>query len=142
VKLPVQTERQVQRAILAMAGLAFPDVLIAHVPNGAHLSGDDRARCMQMGALKGDGLKIGFPDLIAIWNRGVAFLEVKRPGGKLSPQQLIMHVRLNELGYTPAVVTSQKEAFDFLGERGAPTNVKDWRAEPYPLSRANLGVGE
>ena len=23
-----------------------------------------------MGALKGDGLKIGFPDLIAIWNRG------------------------------------------------------------------------
>lgn len=110
-----------------MAGYCFPDVLLCHVPNGAHLSGDDRARGMQMGALKGDGLKIGFPDLIAIWNHGVAFLEVKRPGGKISPQQLIMHVRLNELGYTPAVVTSPAEAFAFLKDRGAPTNVREYR---------------
>jgi hypothetical protein len=127
MKPPQPSERQIQRSILAMCGVAFPDVLIAHVPNGAHLSGDDRARCMQMGALKGDGLKIGFPDLIAIWNHGVAFLEVKRPGGKLSPQQLIMHVRLNELGFTPAVVTSPGEAFAFLKERGAPSRVREWR---------------
>lgn len=128
MKPPQPTERQIQRSILRMAGLCFPDVLICHVPNGAHLSGDDRARCMQMGALKGDGLKIGFPDLIAIWNHGVAFLEVKRPGGKLSPQQLIMHVRLNELGYTPAVVTSSEQAHAFLVERGAPCRVQRWAA--------------
>lgn len=126
MKAPVPTERQIQRAILAMAGVAFPDVLIAHVPNGAHLSGNEQARCMQMGALKGDGLKIGFPDLIAIWNHGVCFLEVKRPGGKLSPHQVIMHVRLNELGYTPAVVTSPGEAFAFLKEKGAPSRVQAW----------------
>lgn len=127
MKPPIPTERQIQRAILKMAGLCFPDVLLAHVPNGAHLSGNERERCMQMGALKGDGLKIGFPDLIAIWNRGVAFIEVKRPGGKLSPQQLVMHDRLNQLGYTPAVVTSPAEAFEFLKERGAPANVREWR---------------
>jgi hypothetical protein len=129
VRSPKPTERQVQRAILKMAGICFPDVLIAHVPNGAHLSGDDRARCMQMGALKGDGLKIGFPDLIAIWNHGVAFLEVKRPGGKLSPHQTLMHVKLNQLGFTPAVVTSPEEAFAFLVDRGAPTRVREYGRE-------------
>jgi hypothetical protein len=94
VKPPIPTERQVQRAILAMCGIAFPDVLVVHIPNGAHLSGDERSRCMQMGALKGDGLKIGFPDLGFYWNHGHCLMEVKRPGGKLSPQQVIMHVRL------------------------------------------------
>lgn len=128
-KLEIPTERQVQRAILRMAGICFPDVLIAHVPNGAHLSGDKQARCMQIGALKGDGLKTGFPDLICIWNRGVAFIEVKRPGAakRLTPDQVYMHQRLGALGFLPAVVTSAEEAFAFLRERGAPTNVREWK---------------
>lgn len=126
---PVPTERQTQRAILKMAGIAFPNVLIAHVPNGAHLSGNEQARCMQIGALKGDGLKTGFPDLICIWNRGVAFIEVKRPGcaKRVTPDQVYMHARLAELGFAPAVVTSAEEAFAFLKERGAPTNVRAWQ---------------
>lgn len=128
MKPAMPTERQVQRGILTMMGWAFPNVLVAHIPNGAHLAGDDTARFKQMGALKGDGLKIGFPDLIAIWNHGVVFMEVKRPGGKLSPQQLIMHVKLNELGYTPAVVTSPEQAFEFLKSKGAPSNIQAWRA--------------
>jgi hypothetical protein len=110
-----------------MAGICFPEVLIAHVPNGAHLSGDDRSRSMQMGALKGDGLKIGFPDLLCVWNRGVAFIEVKRPGGKLSPAQEAMHADLASKGYAPAVVTSPGEAHAFLIARGAPCRVQIWR---------------
>jgi len=109
-----------------MAGLCFPDVLIVHVPNGAHLSGDHRARCMQIGSLKGDGLKVGFPDLLAIWNRDVAFIEVKRPGGKLSPEQKYMHQMLGSLGFPPAVVTSPEEAYAFLRERGAPCK-SEWK---------------
>ena len=120
MKSPVPTERQVQRSILSMAGTCFPDVLIVHVPNGAHLAGDDAARFRQMGALIGDGLKKGFPDLICIWNRGVAFMEIKRPGGRLSPDQRAMHERLADLGHVPAVVMSAEEAWHFLIERGAP----------------------
>ncbi len=129
MKPPVPTERQTQRSILRMAGICFPDVLIVHIPNGAHLSGDERARCMQIGALKGDGLKTGFPDLMAIWNRGVAFLEVKRPGcrGRLSPDQQYMHQTLAKLGFVPAVCTSPEEAYEFLRERGAPCKAT-WRA--------------
>jgi hypothetical protein len=123
-------ERQVQRSILEMMGIAFPHVFVAHVPNGAHLSGDERARCMQIGALKGDGLKNGFPDLVCYWNRGHCLMEVKRPGYRPSdvrPDQLRIHETLTEMGWAPAIVTSPEEAFAFLRERGAPTHQREWR---------------
>lgn len=118
------TERQAQRAILAMIGRLFPSVLVAHVPNGGHLAGDKTARFKQMGALKGDGLKPGFPDLIAVWNHGVGFMEVKRPGytpSCISPAQNAMHDRLAELGFHVAIVTTPEEAYQFLADRGAPS---------------------
>jgi hypothetical protein len=126
MKPPVPTERAVQRSILGMMGLCFPDVFVAHVPNGAHLSGDERARCMQMGALKGDGLKTGFPDLVLYWNHGHALIEVKRPGGKLNPAQEALHPVLAEMGFAPAICTSADEAYDYLIERGAPCR-RPWR---------------
>ena len=119
-KPPKPTERQVQRSILAMCGACLPDVLVVHVPNGAHLGGDDRSRAMQMGALKGDGLKVGFPDLLCIWRSGMALIEVKRPGGKLSDAQTEMHERLSGMGHIVSVVTSDAEAQAFLKSCGAP----------------------
>lgn len=130
MKAPVPTERAVQRSILEMMGRAFPRVFVHHSPNGGHLAGDAAARFRQVGALKGDGMKTGFPDLIAIWNHGVAFMEVKRPGyspSDVSPKQLELHAQLAEMGFTPAIVTSAQEAFAFLRERGAPTSVREWR---------------
>lgn len=114
------TERQVQRSILAMVGRHFPAVFVAHVPNGAHLSGNERQRSMQMGALKGDGLKNGFPDLVLYWNHGHALIEVKRPGGKVSDKQAELHELLAGMGYAPAICTSQEQAYAFLIDRGAP----------------------
>ena len=121
MKAPIPTERQTQRAILAMCGTVFPAALIAHVPNGAHLSGDDAARSRQMGALIGDGLKKGFPDLIVLWNHGVGFLEVKRPkGGVVSPAQEGMIARLLDLGHRVAVVTSADETQAVMLDWGVP----------------------
>lgn len=118
------TERQVQRAILRMAGICFPDMLIAHVPNGAHLAGDSTARFKQMGALLGDGLKRGWPDLICVWRGGVALLEVKRPGGRLTGEQPALHAQLAAIGHAPEVVTSPGEAFAALVDRGAVAKVQ------------------
>jgi len=126
----VPTERQVQRSILSMMGVCFPSVLVHHSPNGGHLAGDREARFKQVGALKGDGMKIGWPDLACVWNHGIAFMEVKRPGytpSMVSPQQVKIHDQLAEMGFTPAIVTSPAEAFAFLREKGAPTNVREWR---------------
>lgn len=131
MKPPVPTERQVQRAILSMMGTAFRSVLVHHSPNGGHLAGNDEARFKQVGALKGDGMKVGWPDLTCVWNHGIAFMEVKRPGyspSQVSKQQIEIHERLAEMGFAPAIVTSPDEAFAFLRERGAPTNVREWRA--------------
>lgn len=120
---PIPTERQVQRSILDMMGKLFPAVLVHHSPNGGHLAGDRQARFKQVGALKGDGMKVGWPDLTCVWNRGVAFMEVKRPGWtpcRVSDQQLSIHEKLAECGFAPAIVSSVDEAKAFLLERGAP----------------------
>lgn len=115
------TERQVQRSILAMCGTCFPSVYITAIPNGAHLAGNDQARFKQMGALKGDGLKVGFPDMMAIWDGGIAFMEVKRPKfGRLSDQQIAVHEELSSRGWPVATVTSIDEAYSFLKRCGAP----------------------
>lgn len=128
MKPPIPTERATQRAILQMMGTCFPSVLVHHSPNGAHLAGEDSARFRQIGALKGDGMKTGWPDLLCVWNRGVAFMEVKRPGcaKRISPDQEIIHARLAECGYQVAIVTSPEEAFAFLRDRGAPTSVREF----------------
>lgn len=120
----VPTERQAQRSILAMMGRSFPRVFVTHIPNGAHLAGGNEARFKQMGALKGDGLKPGFPDLAMYWNHGHCLIEVKRPGcaKQVSDAQKAVHQTLAECGYAPAVVTSATEAMAFLIERGAPWN--------------------
>jgi hypothetical protein len=126
---PVPTERQTQRAILRMMGICFRSCLVWHVPNGAFLGDDQKARRRTMGGLLGDGLKPGAPDLAVYWNHGHALLEVKRPGcvKRLSDEQKRIHAELAEMGFTVGVVTSTEEAFAFLRDRGAPTSVREWR---------------
>lgn len=127
---PIPSERQVQRAILEMMGVAFRDVLVWHVPNGAYL-GDRPAARRTMGVLLGDGLKPGAPDLACYWRGGHCLLEVKKARyspSDISPKQAEMHAILAEMGWAPAIVTSPEEAFAFLRERGAPTNLREWRA--------------
>lgn len=115
------TERQIQRAILAMCGKLFPDVLIHHSPNGAQLAGNATSRFKQVGALKGDGTKSGFPDLLCLWNGGGALLEVKRPKtGRISPDQKALHERLEAIGWPVSIVRSPDEAHAALRAAGAP----------------------
>lgn len=124
--LPLPTERQVQRSILRMMGTCFKDVLAVHVPNGAHLAGNDAERSRQMGALLGDGLKKGFPDVLCLWSPGKgALLEIKRPKlGRLSSEQEAMHETLRRLRWPIETVTSQEDAYQFLVECGAPCSAR------------------
>jgi hypothetical protein len=120
--MPLPTERQVQRAILAMCGVCFRDVLIIHIPNGAHLAGNSTARFKQIGALKGDGFKPGVPDLLCLWSPcDGAWIEVKRPKlGRLSDEQKAMQQKLIDRCWPVATVTSPEEAYTFLRQCGAP----------------------
>lgn len=122
MRVEIPTERQVQRSILSMAGVCFPDVFIIHIPNGAHLAGNANARFKQMGALKGDGFKPGVPDLLCLWSPADGcFIEVKRPKlGRISDEQVKVQQRLIDLCWPVATVTSQEEAYVFLRQCGAP----------------------
>lgn len=118
---PIPTERQVQRGILAMAKQCFPSVLIHHSPGGAHLAGSSTSRFKQMGALKGDGMRPGFPDLICVWKGGVGFLEVKRAKlSRVSPEQEAMLALISSLGHPTAIVKTVDDAHAHLKLWGAP----------------------
>lgn len=49
----------------------------------------------------------GFPDLVVV---GLGFIEVKRPGGKLSPAQVEWHEKALRRGARVATVTSWADA--------------------------------
>lgn len=121
MRTAIPTERSVQRAILALCGACFPDVWITAIPNGAHLAGDKVSRFKQMGALKGDGLKVGAPDLLCLWSGGGLLVEVKREkGGVVSDAQKAVHERLSAINWPVAVVRSPDEARAALVAAGAP----------------------
>lgn len=120
--LPPPKERSVQRAIKDMLERSFPHVWFTAIPNGAYLGPNPRTRSRTMGILKGDGLKVGTPDLLCLWSPNVgAFIEVKRAKtGRVSPEQEAVHGRLEEIRWPVAVVTSVEQAFEFLRLQGAP----------------------
>ena len=78
-----------------------------HVPNGAVLGGNSKQRAIQMQALKKDGLRVGFPDLILYRHDGdIAHVEVKAGSGKQSDSQLECQEWLEQLGHKYAVCRS------------------------------------
>lgn len=107
-KLP---ERPIQRANIHL--LAMMGCYAAHVPNGSHLAGGEVARAKQVAALKKDGMRPGFPDLIVIDQRviRVGFIECKREGvTKLDPDQIWWRDELQRLGYAWALVNTSDGA--------------------------------
>ena len=106
-------ERVIQRDIIkALRQLGIRSV---HVPNGANLAGDAGARMRQMAALRADGVLPGWPDLL-IWKPAPGLpplfgvLEVKRPGGVLSDDQLSVQASLLRDGWSYRAVSSVVDA--------------------------------
>lgn len=109
------TELQIQTALRARLRHIAPAVCLIAVPNGAERGQRALNRAMK------EGLKIGFPDLVALSNQGdVAFIEVKAEKGRLSPNQEDWQARLKRWGFHAAVVRSADEGEAFLREAGFP----------------------
>ena len=103
-------EAAIQRAIIDR--LRWHGVMAIHVPNAGKRSAIAGRR------VKAEGLRPGFPDLVALQGGRCAFLEVKAPKGRLSPAQVECHAELERQGFSVAVVTSQDEAIAALRARG------------------------
>jgi hypothetical protein len=90
----------------------LPGVVYWHTPNGGGRSVVEGVRFKQA------GVKAGIPDLVFLWG-GLRALELKKPGGVLSPAQRAMHPRLLAAGAVAvATVDSLETARETLRRWG------------------------
>ena len=93
--------------------------MVWHVPNGGHRN------AREGGELKKDGVLAGVPDLeVASPGNRTFRIEVKKPDGTLSPEQIAIHKRLKQNGHEVYVMRSLQEALEFI-EREKPKTVPD-----------------
>jgi len=112
-KRKAQPEAVIQRAIIAR--LKLSGIVCHHSPNAAKRTVIGGRR------IKQDGMITGWPDLTVVGPEGlVGFLEVKAPGGKLSPAQAEIGMMLMRMGQIWAEVRSQDEAVAVLQQWGWP----------------------
>jgi hypothetical protein len=121
VKKPGPSERAIHLGIVtALRMLAKPDVVWWHTAN------ERRTTAREGWNLKQMGVKAGVPDFIILsrdpWL--VIFLEVKRPGGYLSPAQNDMAAALERAGFGVIVVRSVDEAISCLDKLGVILRVR------------------
>lgn len=116
-RAPKPLEKHIQRSVISYLRARGIDAV--HVPNGSVLAGGPKERAMQVNALKSNGMKVGFPDLVCIASHGrVGFMEVKREGEKLSEAQNHWHGALEFLGHKIATVRSIEDAAETLQRWG------------------------
>ena len=75
----------------------------------------------QAGKAKSEGVESGVPDMCLAWPgtwdrrpHGSMYIEMKRKGGRVSPEQHAWHARLRDAGYLVQVCWSCEEAWDAI----------------------------
>src|SRR6185312_8648955 len=98
-------EQEIQRAVVQhLHARSVPRVYFFHCPNGGK-------RSVVEGAIfKSLGVMAGVPDLIILKAGEMYCLELKAPGGRLIPSQVITLDRLKHCGATVATASSLDEA--------------------------------
>jgi hypothetical protein len=98
-------EARIQAAALEWLKAFAPELIVFHVPNGGYRSKAEAAR------LKWQGVVAGVADLCIVTLDGRShFLEVKAPGGYLSPEQRAFADRCAALRVPFAVIRSIDDA--------------------------------
>jgi hypothetical protein len=117
--VPAPTERRIQRAILRRLRELLPaEAFVFHVPNQILAPAETLDAREYGGALLGDGMVPGVPDLFVLHAGRACALEVKKPGVSLSPAQEAVHDRLARAGVPVATVFGVAGAEIVLGAWG------------------------
>lgn len=125
---PGSPERTAQVAVVGFLRSALPPGSIVAAVKNEHkarsASSGARARFYQK--RKQEGVKAGFPDLVAVLPGGrTVFIEMKAPKrGRLSPAQLECHAALRSLGHIVGVARSIDEAQAILLQAGIPLRAR------------------
>lgn len=98
-------EQAIQHAVvLHLKARAEPHVFFWSTPN------EGRRGYVAAAALKASGLTAGVPDLLILKSGNLHALELKAPGGRLTPSQRLVMDRMEECGAQVAVAHSIDEA--------------------------------
>jgi hypothetical protein len=104
-----RTEDDLQTACVRYYRYQFPNNIIVSFPAGFVFGGDAAKRAMTANRMKAMGYENGFPDILIVTPAGVLFIEMKAPGGYLSPVQKAVHKKLESLGFHVSVCRSIDE---------------------------------
>jgi hypothetical protein len=121
-------EQSIHRAVFQhLAARPQLNVFGFHVPNGGYRSP------VEAKVLAGLGVVAGIPDLLIIKDGHVHCLELKAPGGRLSPAQVLAHTRLRLAGASVATAAGLDAAIAQLESWGLLRGVASLRTEDdYP----------
>jgi hypothetical protein len=108
----VSKEAPIQRAILTYLRLALPGAVIHHSANERGMRGQSAAK--DIANAKRNGMVVGFPDLMVLWNGRLMCFEVKAPGGYPSPAQKDVGQQIQAQGGFWAVVRGVDDVQGFL----------------------------
>jgi hypothetical protein len=108
------TEIQIQGRFRSRMKSLAPQVKIVAVPNGGKRTAWEKL------AASREGLTVGFPDVIVLWDGGCCFMEMKQRTGSLSPAQIDNLNWLARNGFACGVFRSVDTAVAFVKAQGAP----------------------
>ena len=103
-------EEDLQKAVVQLLGIALPaSAMFWTTPNqrGTRKRWENQL-------LKAMGVLAGFPDLAILWRSRLYLIELKAPGGALSPAQKALHVRLGLAGAKVWVCFSIEQVIERL----------------------------
>jgi hypothetical protein len=113
---PSPKEHQLQIQLVTLLKWAIrPDVIFLHCPNGEVRDKVTAAKLRAMGVLP------GVSDLMFFWATPkfrALFLELKRPGAKLTTEQAAFGLAMRVMGADFEVATSVDEALEVVRVRG------------------------
>jgi hypothetical protein len=90
--------------VLHLLARAYPDVFFWHTPNGG------KRHIAEAAKFKAMGVVAGIPDILILKGGRLYALELKAPGGRLSPAQRLVGPRMEKCGATISVAKSIDEA--------------------------------
>jgi hypothetical protein len=106
-------ETQIQRAVFQHLRLrGVPGVFACHPANGGF------RKPIEAAILKSCGVVAGVPDVLLIKQGRLHALELKAPGGKLTPQQMLTHGLMRDAGAIVATAVGLDAALEQLEQWG------------------------
>jgi hypothetical protein len=110
-----QPEAAIRNRFRSRLRICAPEIRVVGIPNAG------KRGQWAVNQLKREGVATGFPDDMLLWpNGGVAFVEWKVPGGKLSLNQTEWLQRLTAMGHRCIVGVDPDQVIDWLTTLGAP----------------------